>query len=178
MVVCSSAVERAQASRGTRRLFVADDAADSRPTRRESSRSAVEGRFARQQLIEQHPEGVNVTARVNVQAAHLGLLRAHVRRRADELLEGGEDRLVGQASGPAVALAMPKSMILGTRHPIVVGNQDVGRLDVPVNDALLVRVLDGLADLDEQTPAVRVVRGCSRRSSSVMGMPRTSSITK
>ena len=48
--------------------------------------------------------------------AHLRLLRTHVGGRADELLEGGEERLVGQPL-VAVALAMPKSITLGTGTP-------------------------------------------------------------
>ena len=70
-----------------------------------------------EQFVEQDPQAVDVAARINVQPAQFGLLRAHIGRRADELLEGGENRLVGQRL-PAVALAMPKSMILGTapRH--------------------------------------------------------------
>ncbi len=51
--------------------------------------------------------------------------------------------------GP-VALATPKSMTLGTGMVVVEGDQDVTGLDVAVDDALLVRVLDRLADGDEQ----------------------------
>ena len=40
----------------------------------------------------------------------------HVGGRADELLKGGEERLVGQALS-LVALAMPKSITLGTGTP-------------------------------------------------------------
>ena len=43
---------------------------------------------------------------------------------------------------------------LGHRHAVVQGDQDVGGLDVAVDDALLMRVLDGLADLDEQPQAL------------------------
>ena len=39
---------------------------------------------------------------------------------------------------------------LGHRHAVVHRHQDVRRLDVAVNDPFLVRVLDGLANLDEQ----------------------------
>ena len=94
-------------------------------------------------------------------AAHLGLLRAHVGRRADELLEGGEEGLVGQR-WPAVALAMPKSMTLGTGMPSWSGDQDVRRLEVAVDDALLVGVLDGVADLDEKLQPLRGWKACFR----------------
>jgi hypothetical protein len=39
---------------------------------------------------------------------------------------------------------------LGYRHTVVQRYEDVRGLDVTVNDALLMRMLDGLADLDEQ----------------------------
>ena len=62
---------------------------------------------------------------------------------------------------------MPKSSNLGGLG----GDQDVGRLDVAVNDQILVRILDGCADLLEQvhrtrtsSPAVAVCgRGGCRR---------------
>jgi hypothetical protein len=43
---------------------------------------------------------------------------------------------------------------LGYRHAIVQSDEDVRRLDIAVNDALLMRVLDRLADLDEEIEAV------------------------
>ena len=49
-----------------------------------------------------------------------------------------------------VALATPKSMTLGTGDAVVQRDQDVRRLEVAVDDPLLVRVLHRLADLDEQ----------------------------
>ena len=141
----------------------------SRIVRRISSRPAcskllgVERRLAGQQFVKQHAQAVNVAARVNVQPAHLRLLRTHVGGRADELLEGGEERLVGQV-WPCVALAMPKSITLGTGTPSCIGDQDVRRLDVAMDDALLVRVLDGLANLDEQIQPLPAWRDCSGRS--------------
>ena len=77
--------------------------------------SCVEWRAARQQFVEQHAEAVDVAAGVHVQAAQARLLRTHVGRRADELVEPGKDRLVRQPF--AVALAMPKSITLGTGTP-------------------------------------------------------------
>ena len=49
-----------------------------------------------------------------------------------------------------VALAMPKSMTFGTGLPSCTRDEDVRGLQVAVDDALLVRVLDAVADLDEQ----------------------------
>ena len=67
---------------------------------------------------------------------------------------------------------------LGHRLAVVQCDQHVRRLDVAMNDALLVGVLDGLADRDEQLQPLS--RRVSRWSSqySVSGMPFTSSMTK
>ena len=45
---------------------------------------------------------------------------------------------------------MPKSMTLGTGRPSCSVDQHVGRLEVAMDDALLMGVLHGLADLNEQ----------------------------
>ena len=80
--------------------------------------------------------------------AELGLLRAHVLRRADQLAVLGEERLLGQ---PLLGrLGDAEVDDLGHRLAVVQRDQDVGRLEVAVDDPLLVGVLDGLADLDEQ----------------------------
>ena len=79
-------------------------------------------------------------------AAHLRLLRTHVGRRADELLEGREEGLVGQALAGG-GLGDAEINHLGHRHAVVQRDQDVRGLDVAVDDALLVRVLDGVANL-------------------------------
>ncbi len=141
------ALERAQARARTRRLHLADRPADGLQTAFDQF-LRIEGRAAGQQLIEQHAQAVDVAARVNVQPAHLRLLGAHVGRRADELVQLRIDRRVGQ---PALGrLGDAEINHLGHRHAIVQRDQDVRGLDVAVDDALLVRVLDGVADLDEQ----------------------------
>ena len=50
----------------------------------------------------------------------------------------------------SVALATPKSMIFGTGLAVLDRHQHVRRLQVAVDDSLLVRVLHALADLHEQ----------------------------
>ena len=57
----------------------------------------IKGRLAGEQFIKQHAQRVDVAAGINVQTAHLGLLRAHVSRGADELLERSEKGLIGEA---------------------------------------------------------------------------------
>ena len=53
---------------------------------------------------------------------------------------------------------------LGHRLAVVERDQHVGRLDVAVDDALLVGVLDRLADRDEQLQPLAAASGGSRRS--------------
>ena len=96
------------------------------------------------------PEGVHVGSGVHVQPAQLGLLRAHVQRRADHLRRSRVYTVLSVSCWP-IALATPKSITLGTGLPSCTVDQDVGRLQVAVDDALLVGVLDRLADLDEQS---------------------------
>ena len=122
----------------------------------------IERRAAGQQFVEQHAQAVDVAARVNVQPAHLRLLRTHVGRRADELLQLREDRLVRQP--PFGGLGDAEINHLRHRHAVVQRDEDVRRLDVAVDDALLMRVLDGLADLDEQLEPLARWRACSGRS--------------
>jgi hypothetical protein len=101
----------------------------------------VEGRAAREQFVEQHAKAVNVAARVNVQAGQHRLLGTHVGGRADELFKRGEERLIGQP--PRRGLGDAEVNHLGNGHAVVDGDEDVRGLDVAVNDAFLVRVLDG-----------------------------------
>ena len=57
---------------------------------------------------------------------------------------------VCSVSGWPVALATPKSITFGTGSLVVLGHQHVRRLDVAVDDPLLMGVLDRLADRHEQ----------------------------
>ena len=61
-----------------------------------------------------------------------------------------------------VALAMPKSMTFASGFAVVQRDQDVRGLEVAVDDALLVGVLDGVANLREELPAgrARIERSC------------------
>ena len=94
----------------------------------------VIGQVAREHLIEHDTEGIQVAARVGIEA--LGLL--------------GRD-IVHGADGLTAALFMDilergDAEISDLDH-VVVRNHDVLRFDVPVDDAMGVRVLQCLADL-------------------------------
>ena len=112
----------------------------------------IERCAASEQFVKQNTERINIAARIHVQTAHLSLFRTHVGRCADELLKRGEKCLIGQP--PLRGLGDPKIDHLGHRHTIVQSDQNVGGLDVAMDDPFLMRVLDGVANLYEQTQAL------------------------
>ena len=108
----------------------------------------VERGIAGEQFVQQHAQRIHVAAGVDVQLVPLGLLGAHVLDRADNLPQAGEHRLLGQLTSGGFGHTEIND--LGYRAAVVQRDQDVTRLDVAVDDALLMRVLHGLADGDEQ----------------------------
>jgi hypothetical protein len=99
-----------------------------------------------------HAQRVDVGARVDVVVVRGGLLRAHVLGRADDLAHLGEHRHLGQALRGGLGHAEVDD--LGHRAPIHFRDEDVRRLEVAVDDGLLVRVLHALADAGEQLEPV------------------------
>ena len=108
----------------------------------------VERSVTRQKFIEEYAQAVDVAARVDIQPAHLRLFRAHVSGRADELVQFRIDSAVGQAALRGFGDAEVND--LRNRHAVVQGDQNVRRLQVAVDDSLLMCMLYGVADLDEQ----------------------------
>ena len=127
------------------------------------NRSLVERRRAGQQLVQQHAQRVDVAAGVDVEAAHARLLGRHVHRRADHLGEAGEQRLLGQLLARAPWPRRSRSPSR-TGVAVVPRDQDVGRLEVAVDDPLLVGVLHRLADRRRTAPAAVAASGGSGRS--------------
>ena len=109
---------------------------------------AAQRRAAREQLVQEHAQRVDVAAGVDAQGAHLRLLRAHVFQRADQGAVLREQRPLGQLLLGRLGHAEVDH--LGHRLAVVERDHDVGRLDVAVDDPLLVGVLDRLADRHEQ----------------------------
>ena len=73
----------------------------------------------------------------------------------------GVDRLIGQACIECLGDAEVDH--LGNRLAVVQRDQHVGRFDVAMNDPFLVRMLDRLANLDEQfQPFLGSSAGCDR----------------
>ena len=98
------------------------------------------------------------------------------KRRADHLGEIREQRLLRELLadrlGDAEVDDLDDLLVVVHRH------QDVAGLEIAVNDPFLVRVLDGLANGDEELDAICRTGSRFWSQNSVIGMPRTSSITK
>ena len=99
----------------------------------------AERRIAGEQLVRNDPDGVLVgLGRLRVSGA---LFRTHVRRRADGEAGARQLRGVGHLRDPEV----------GDLHVAVRVDQDVGRLHVPVDDAVVVGVLERRAELQQDS---------------------------
>ena len=111
----------------------------------------------RQQLVQRRPQRVDVGAVVDHHALGQRLLGAHVAQRADQ---------VAGHRQPRVALHLGQAEV---RHPQAAGrvHQQVGRLDVAVDDAQLVGVVQRLGRLDAPLGhAAEVGRVARRRARS------------
>ena len=86
--------------------------------------------------------------RVDVEARHLGLLGRHVLGGPDDRRELREHRLLRELCARRLGDAEVDHLRDG--DAVVQRDEDVGGFDVAVDDALVVRVLDRLADLREE----------------------------
>jgi hypothetical protein len=108
---------------------------------------------AGQQLVEEHAERIDVGAAVDVRRqAAVRLLGAHVRRSPHG---NAELRQLGDVQQRAVErLGQAEIDHPGAGAAVFPGDQHIVRLDIAVQHAALVRVLDRRADLHEQLQAV------------------------
>ena len=139
--------ERAQTGRRRGRVLLAEDA-HHLDERGRSQTVRLEGGCPREQLVQQHAEGVDVAPPVHLEAAHLGLLGAHVGRRADELAVLREERPLGQPMARRLGDAEVDHLRDG--HAVMKRDHHVGGLQVAVDDALRVRVVHGPAHVREE----------------------------
>ena len=125
---------------------------------------AGERTLAGERLVEAAAERPHVGARIGGQPA--GLLGTHVRRGAEQRPrarrlggQGGGVREVTERAGGGAAATRLRSLLVGHRlgetevedlDPAVVRELDVGRLEIAMQDPLLVRRLESLGDLEEQ----------------------------
>jgi hypothetical protein len=115
-----------------------------------SDRLGAVGPLPGEQFVEEHAERVNVAASVDIEAGELGLLGAHIGRCANEHLEGCENGFVGQTLIRG-GFGNPKIDHPGCSHAFQrLRYENIGRFDVPMDDAPLMRVLDCLTDLHKK----------------------------
>ena len=128
--------------------------------------AAVKGQRARQQLVQQDAQGIDVAADIDVRNGHPRLFRAHVLRRAEKLSLFSKDRLFRER----LLQRLCQAEVDDFRCRLIVdhGDKDVRGLDVAVNDAFLMGVLDRLANREKepqplfQAELVRVAVGGDR----------------
>jgi hypothetical protein len=106
--------------------------------------------LARQQVVQQHAERVHIGDGADPFAAHL--LGARKARSPEALVQPG---LVVELASP-LGIEQLRDAEIEQLGRAVGRHQDVGRLDVAVDDQVLVRVLNGRADLlEESQPLLR-----------------------
>ena len=103
-------------------------------------REAAQRQLPGQHLVEDDAQRVDVGPVIDLQRP-LHLLRGHVVQRAHHLPRPGQREVAG------VAAQQLGQAEVGDLHAALAVQQDVLRLDVAVDDALLVGVLQGVADL-------------------------------
>ena len=84
------------------------------------------------QLVQQHPERVDVRRRIDVEPAQSRLLGTHVLRRPDELSVLGEQRLLGERLFDR--LRNPEVDDFRRRRAVRLGHEDVRGLHIAVDD--------------------------------------------
>lgn len=124
-----------------RRSLLADDAGGGRDRR---ARNIVR-QPATEQLIQHHTERIDVAAHVELERIGPALLGAHVLERADQLAGLRSQR--GQGD---VGVGRAGHAEIDDLHAAAGVDQDVPRLQVAVDHAALMAVLNRLADLLEQ----------------------------
>ena len=104
------------------------------------SGEATEGQFPCEHFVKDDAQGVNVGPVIH-ELGFLDLLRGHVMRRPHHVAR------LRQPSRPGIYPYQPGQAEVGDLHPARFVQQDVLRLDVAMNDALVVRELERLANL-------------------------------
>ena len=113
-----------------------------------AQRRDVERHGSDQQLVQEDAERVDVGAFIDVARRRVCLLRAGVLRRPNELAEMGEPGLLHR---PFVrGLRDPEIDHLGNRSAVAFHDQHVRRLQVAMDHTLLVRMVDRMADREEE----------------------------
>ena len=114
----------------------------------QSDSSQIEGWHTHQQLVKQDAERVDVGARINILTRRQGLFRAHILRSSDERSHAREHSVRGQLVGERLGYAEIDN--LRCRPAIHLGDQNVRRFQVAVDDGFLMRVLDAFTNMLEE----------------------------
>ena len=101
---------------------------------------SVERRTQRQQFIQRHAERVNVGALIDTKRLAQCLLGTHIAEGSQQVTGHRQIRAALQSGQPEIRHPQPAAMV----------QQQVGRLDVAVNDAQLVGVLQRFGSLNAQ----------------------------
>ena len=109
------------------------------------------------------PEGVDVGPGVHVQGVERRPAPGPCTAACPVTLPNAVNSVCSVSCSPLVALASPKSITFGTGLPSWLSTRMFGRLQVAVDDPLLVGVLHRRADLHEQVEPVRDARAGGRR---------------
>ena len=103
-----------------------------------SHRASRERRTAREQVVEQRAQRIDVAARTDFAELLRGLFGRHVARRTKRLTAHGQVRAVRQLFGQTE---------VGDARLVERINEHVGRFEVAVQHAALMGIVDGLCDL-------------------------------
>ena len=125
--------------------------------------------FARPALVEDQGQRVDVGLGPDVDPS-LGLLGRHVGEGADDVSGGGQRRAVGEARDAEIHQ-------LRARGVALLGDEDVLRLDVAVDDRARVGVVERLAEIGADLADLAVAELCRRGCSWSSVSPSTSSVT-
>ncbi len=101
-----------------------------------------------EQLVKQYTERIHIATGVDPQRIHFGLFGTHVLEGSDQCSVLGEQCFFGQLLFDGFGDAEVDD--LGNGFVVVHRDEHVGGLDVPMDDALLMGVLDGLAHRNKQ----------------------------
>ncbi len=93
-------------------------------------------------------KGVDIAARIDIPKRSFRLFRAHVFGCSDQYAQRGMQRSFSEFL--VDRFGNPKIDDLDLRRVIDLRHQDIGGLEVPMNDAFVVCVLDRVTDLGEK----------------------------
>jgi hypothetical protein len=113
---------------------------------------SVEGKRAGEQFVENDAKGVDISAGIDVSNRGIDLLWAHVTGSSEQDASLGEESSVGFGRNGGLGDAEVDDA--RTWLTIDFNDENVGGLKVAVNDGFLVGVLDGFADLNEETETI------------------------